>query len=283
MARTRWGRSRRVLLPGLLIGLVGLASVGLNAGLSEPPRYDGAGYAVLGLALSTGQGYREIHTPGRAHHSHYPPGYPLALGALWRITGRSVKAAHVFSVACTLGAILGAWWWFRSMYRGPIALAAGLTLAVNWTWGRQGGAIQSEPLYFLGGQLAILAALWAARRGGIGRGMVLGVLLGACLLTRHVGAVLAMAIGLELLLRRRPASLGAAIVASAIVETIARFKGLEATAVVVLADRLCANNGELSYVAVSRARALLVVVGPVTGTKLGEALRTGRCEMVGRE
>jgi ATP-dependent exoDNAse (exonuclease V) alpha subunit len=46
-----------------------------------------------------------------------------------------------------------------------------------------------------------------------------------------------------------------------------------------LADRLCANNGELSYVAVSRARALLVVVGPVTGTKLGEALRTGRCEV----
>jgi len=66
---------------------------------------------------------------------------------------------------------------------------------------------------------------------------------------------------------------------SAIVETIARFKGLEATTVVVLADRLCANNGELSYVAVSRARALLVVVGPVTGTKLGEALRTGRCEV----
>lgn len=66
---------------------------------------------------------------------------------------------------------------------------------------------------------------------------------------------------------------------SVIVETIARFKGLEATTVVVLADRLCANNGELSYVAVSRARALLVVVGPVTGTKLGEALRTGRCEV----
>jgi hypothetical protein len=65
-----------------------------------------------------------------------------------------------------------------------------------------------------------------------------------------------------------------------VVETIAGFKGLECLAIVVLADRLCANNNELSYVAVSRARALLVVVGPASGTKLGQALVTGECELV---
>jgi len=65
-----------------------------------------------------------------------------------------------------------------------------------------------------------------------------------------------------------------------VVETIARFKGLEALAIIVLADRLCGDNRELSYVAVSRARALLVVVGPISGTKLGEALVTGGCELV---
>ena len=65
-----------------------------------------------------------------------------------------------------------------------------------------------------------------------------------------------------------------------VVETIARFKGLESLAVVVLADRLCANNSELSYVAVSRARALLVVVGPVAETQLGRALLAGYCESV---
>jgi len=63
-----------------------------------------------------------------------------------------------------------------------------------------------------------------------------------------------------------------------VVETIARFKGLEAMAVVVLTDRLCANNAELSYVGVSRGRALLVVVGPTLGTKLGQAL-DGRCDV----
>lgn len=65
-----------------------------------------------------------------------------------------------------------------------------------------------------------------------------------------------------------------------VVETIARFKGLESAAIVVMADRVCANNSELSYVAVSRARALLVVVGPVAGTALGRALLEGGGEQV---
>jgi nuclease-like protein/AAA domain-containing protein/UvrD-like helicase family protein len=65
-----------------------------------------------------------------------------------------------------------------------------------------------------------------------------------------------------------------------VVETIARFKGLEAMAVVIMADRLCANNTELSYVGVSRARALLVVIGPIAGTQLGKALLAGGCEQV---
>jgi hypothetical protein len=63
-----------------------------------------------------------------------------------------------------------------------------------------------------------------------------------------------------------------------VVETIARFKGLEAMAVIILVNRLCANNLELSYVGVSRGRALLVVVGPTHGTKLGQAL-DGRCDL----
>jgi len=65
-----------------------------------------------------------------------------------------------------------------------------------------------------------------------------------------------------------------------VVETIARFKGLESVATVILADRVCANNSELSYVGVSRARALLIVVGPIADTALGRALREGGGEVV---
>lgn len=66
-----------------------------------------------------------------------------------------------------------------------------------------------------------------------------------------------------------------------IVETIARFKGLESLAVVLFADRTCANNTELAYVGVSRARALLVVIGTLAQTKLGNALIAGGGEQVG--
>lgn len=68
---------------------------------------------------------------------------------------------------------------------------------------------------------------------------------------------------------------------SVVLDTIARFKGLEAVTVVVMVDRTSANSGELAYVAVSRARALLIVAGPVTGTRLGKALLNGQCELVG--
>jgi len=65
-----------------------------------------------------------------------------------------------------------------------------------------------------------------------------------------------------------------------IIETVARFKGLESLAVVLFVDRMCANNAELAYVGVSRARALLVVIGMLAQTKLGNALVTGGSEQV---
>ena len=108
-------------------------------------------------------------------------------------------------------AALAAWRWFGKMYRPETAAALGLALAVNWTWGRTGGAIQSEPLYLLLSQLAVLGAVATARRGGARAGMALGALLAACVLTRHVAAALAAAVVLELLIRRRvPAALSAA-------------------------------------------------------------------------
>jgi superfamily I DNA/RNA helicase len=59
---------------------------------------------------------------------------------------------------------------------------------------------------------------------------------------------------------------------SVIVETVGRFKGLESPVVILLADRMLSRNQELSYVAVSRARSRLFVVGVTNGTILGNAL-----------
>jgi hypothetical protein len=188
-----------------LVAAVAAVSVAGSADLDAPPRFDGAGYAVLGEALATGRGYREIDRPGEPRHAHFPPGYPAALAGLWRFTGRSARAAHLLSALCTVAAAVAAWRWFRGIYPPRVALVMGLALAVNWTWGRTGAAFQSEPLYLLLGQLAVLAAVRASRRGGFGWGVVLGILMAACFLTRHVGACLALSAGLDLIARGRRA------------------------------------------------------------------------------
>jgi len=180
-------------------------AIGGFADWSAPPRFDGAGYAVLARAWLTGQGYRAIDHPDRPRHAHFPPGYPLLLALTWRVTGTSVRAAHIVSGLCTVGATLAAWWWFRRLMSSRAALILGLALAVNWLWVRTGGAIQSEPLYMLLGQVTILASVETGGRTAVGKGsaIALGALLACCLLTRHVAVGLTLAVLLDLALRRR--------------------------------------------------------------------------------
>jgi hypothetical protein len=59
---------------------------------------------------------------------------------------------------------------------------------------------------------------------------------------------------------------------SLIIDSIVNFKGLEALVVIVLANYKMAKNTEFAYVAVSRARVLLVVIGRISGTILEKAL-----------
>ncbi len=198
-----------MLLPTATIAVIAGLAAARHATWSAPPRYDGAGYAVLARAILEGEGYRAIDHPDRPRHAHFPPGYPLVLAAAWRIGGVSVMAARSVSLACTIGATLAAWLWFRGMMPARAAFLLSIALAINWQWARTGGAIQSEPLYMLLGQLAILAA---SRGAGP---IVLGVLLAACFLTRQIAVGLSIAILIHLTLQRgrRPALLSAATAA----------------------------------------------------------------------
>ena len=204
------------VVTSFLLAVVSAGSIALNTDFRSPPRFDGAGYSVLGQALADGRGYREIDKPEAPRHAHFPPGYPAALALVWHFAGRSVAAAHVFSMVCTVTAVLLAWLWFRSLYPPRTAFLLGLGLALNWNWARTGGSIQSEPLYLLCELLTILAAGWASRRGGIFAGVVLGVSLGACVLIRHVGACVAAAVILDLAIRRQWRTVGAAALSAAV-------------------------------------------------------------------
>ncbi|MDR3619438.1 MAG: glycosyltransferase family 39 protein [Paludisphaera borealis] len=202
----------RTWLAGLLIATAATLCVAVQTNPSAPPRYDGAGYAVLATALLNGQGYRAIDHPDKPRHAHFPPGYPAFLALVWSATGRSDFAAHVASGLCTVAATLAAWLWFRTMYARPVALAMATALACNWVWSRSGAGVQSEPLFELLGQLAILAAVAPVARGETRRGLVVGSLLGAAVLTRHVGLALAAAVFVDMAVRRQWRTLAASAV-----------------------------------------------------------------------
>ncbi|MGB2612029.1 MAG: hypothetical protein WBC80_23905, partial [Isosphaeraceae bacterium] len=53
----------------LIAVVAALAMVG-QGDLTAPPRYDGAGYAVLARSLAAGTGYRAIDQPDRPGHAH---------------------------------------------------------------------------------------------------------------------------------------------------------------------------------------------------------------------
>ena len=189
-----------------------LASTDLNA----PPRYDGAGYAVLATSILEGQDYRAIDQPDRPLHAHFPPGYPAALATAWTWIGPSDRVAHLLSAACTTLAVWLFAAWFARIERPRVAAPLALALAFNWSWARIGGSIQSEPLFLLLSALAIHSAqgLAHAHRRSRSRTLGLGVLLAACVLTRHVGVCLALAVVVDLVWRgRRATALGAGVIA----------------------------------------------------------------------
>ncbi len=209
---------RRHLAVGIVIAVIIALSSWRNTDFSSPPRFDGAGYAILAESLMTGRGYREIDHPDAPRHGHFPPGYPLALGLFWSVTGgRSATTAHLFSIVCTVTATIVMWHWFRAMYSPRVAGILAISLALNWTWGRTSGAIQSEPFFFLLEGLALLTTVWVCRRGGIASGIGLGMLLGATALTRQVGVAVIAAVVIALLMKGRWVSAFSAVLASALV------------------------------------------------------------------
>jgi 4-amino-4-deoxy-L-arabinose transferase-like glycosyltransferase len=202
-----------------LLTLACALSIAATTRWHAPPRFDGAGYALLARSLSEGHGYRQIEHPDQPPHTHYPPGYPLALAVLWHLTGGpSALSAHALSAFCTTGAVLLTWLWFRRLVPDRPAFLLALALALNWLWARDAAVIRSEPLFQLLTAASVLLADTLARSGRVGPALALGLTLGAAVLTRHVGAMLALACLLHLLLARRwrPAAL-TAVVAVAVV------------------------------------------------------------------
>jgi hypothetical protein len=155
---------------------------------------DDAIYTILAKSLAEGTGFRLINMPGSPHNTHYPPGYPLLLAAMWKLWPSFPDNLVLFKFANAVfagAAALGTYHFSRTRLEfGPaaafvIACVSTLTISVLLVT----GVVMSEPMFI---SLLIPALLFAERVGDSGswRGAFLaGLLLGAVTMVRTIGAV----------------------------------------------------------------------------------------------
>ncbi|MCY3601371.1 MAG: hypothetical protein OXN85_15495 [Gemmatimonadetes bacterium] len=176
------------------------------------PGGDNAAYLILGEALRTGEGYRDLYLPGTPLHDKYPPLLPSLLALSGWVGG--VIVAKVLMLAFTSGVVwVTAHFGRRWAGKGPALAAAGV-LAVNPTLLEYGHYILSEAPF----TLFVTLALWMALRGD--RKSVVFALVAAALafMTRTAGLALLVALPLAWLLEgRRVRALGAAGAAAAVI------------------------------------------------------------------
>lgn len=207
----RWGRRALPPLPPVSRrarwALAGVVAVGavlrlLWALKAQPPGElrDPVFYLVLADHLAAGDGYRYGFEVDQGVTAYYPPGYPLALGAVaWlvRLLPGDVStfdAAVWLNVALSVATIGLMFVLGRRLAGTRVGLAAAAVWAVWPNLVFHSGIVLTETLF-----LFLLVALMivtlgdpaAARSPGRARLVAVGVLFGLTLLVRPVSAVLA--------------------------------------------------------------------------------------------
>ncbi|NIR30738.1 MAG: hypothetical protein GWN84_15775 [Gammaproteobacteria bacterium] len=185
-------RFHGVLLLAVLLAVAGIGwRFAVHDGLSSFAD-DSVSYLLMGQYLSPwsegGPAVREAYA-----EQAYPPLLPLVLA----VTGaaHSVVAAHVMVLVCLLGVCLLVYRFAAAELDSPaLGLVATVLFAVSPAVWINVLGILSENLYLLLSLAVLLAEGRWRRTGGAARtGLLLGGLLGACVLTRTIGVSLVLA------------------------------------------------------------------------------------------
>jgi hypothetical protein len=169
---------------------------------------DDAIYTVLAKSLATGHGYRLLNLPGEPNATHFPPGYPLVLAALWRLWPSFPDNIVLFKFANTAflaGAALGAYQFARRRLHWTVAGAAiaGATGTLSIVVLLVTGVVLSEPLFMAILFPVLLLAESSVDVPGRTRAWCAGLGVGTLALVRTIGVAVLPAALLLLLWRRR--------------------------------------------------------------------------------
>jgi hypothetical protein len=117
---------------------------------------DNASYYILGKALSSGEGYNNIHVPGNPPHNHFPPGYP-AIMAIFMVFTQSINFLKIVNGLFLLGTALLSFKVFTKFTDNPrMAFVGALLLLFNSHLLSYGTIMMSEVPFLFFATLAIL-------------------------------------------------------------------------------------------------------------------------------
>jgi hypothetical protein len=169
---------------------------------------DDAIYVLLAKAIATGDGFRMINLPGSPHATHFPPGYPMFLAALWKLSPQFPDNIVVFKVANALvlaATAVGTYKLTRSRCQlGPVgASVASVVGSLSVVVLVITGVVLSEPLYMALSIPTLFVTERAAEEDSPRIAAAAGALIGILTLVRTLGVFLLPAALLVMLVRRR--------------------------------------------------------------------------------
>jgi hypothetical protein len=161
-------------------------------------------YTILGKSLARGDGFRYLNLPGAPSATHYPPGYPLLLAGLWRLFPAFPANTAVFvfvNVAFLSATAVGAWYFgHRRLGLGSTAAAITALATVACVPALTFGVfVLSEPMFMALLLPVLLVGERAVDRGTARDAAIAGLLAGLLALVRTLGAFVAPAPAIVLL------------------------------------------------------------------------------------
>ncbi len=219
LAARNGGRAGLIALVAIL-----MLGLGLRVGYAwdgRAPVYDAQAYAAIAANLDRGEGFT-VGAGATQPSSNYSPGLPLAVAAVYEVTGgvhervARVVLAVLASLAVLFAYLIGRRLWGAGRIpagqpprqgvaadrRGVVAgLVGALAVAVYPAFLEYGGMLMSEPLAATLLSGAVLALFWARDGESIWRWLVPGLALGALAMVRPeylaVGGLLAVVVSLS--------------------------------------------------------------------------------------
>lgn len=196
-----------------IVGVL-VAAIALAIALAAVPNWpagvfqDDGIYVILGKGLATGEGYRYLNLPGAPYATHYPPGYPLFLALLWKVSPQFPQnvALFTFANAGFLGLTAFATFRFtRERLRLSTLGAALVSLAGSVSMPALifGVFVLSEPMFMALLMLVLVYAERVADRASWRDALFVGLAGGALAMVRTTAMFVVPAFALVLLFRRR--------------------------------------------------------------------------------